>query len=250
MKPLGSRVRTSNRQGTAVALLLAATATSARAQTDRHWLAFSLGTSQNARSTLSVRGPQTDARFHNVAWAMHPFEAAPYYVVKAGTWLGPDSRWGLELDFTHSKAIALTDQTVAAEGTWDGTPLPPTMPLNTRLQRVRFTNGVNIFSLLPIYRFARPDARIQPFAGAGPAYFLVWSNIEADRIRRVSRYHGVGQLGWTAALGVRGRVREHLSWIAEFKFTSGMASVPGPSDLRFTAPIDTRHQSVGLLWSF
>jgi len=37
-----------------------------------------LGTSQNDHSTVRVKGPGTDAAFHGVNWAMHPFESAPY----------------------------------------------------------------------------------------------------------------------------------------------------------------------------
>ena len=101
----------------ATAALCATASLTAHAQQGQRWFSVALGTSQNDHSTVRVKGPGTDAAFHGVNWAMHPFEPAPYYVVKAGTWLPKDPRWGVELDFTHSKAIALTDQTVRAEGT-------------------------------------------------------------------------------------------------------------------------------------
>jgi len=234
----------------AATALCAAATVPAQAQQGRRWFSVALGTSQNDHSTVRVQGPGTDAAFHGVNWAMHPFESAPYYVIKAGTWLPKDPRWGIELDFTHSKAIALTDQTVRAEGTWNGNPLPAALPLNTRLQRIRFTNGVNIFSVLPIRRFASPDSRIQPYAGAGPAYFVIWSVIEADRVVRHARYHAAGGLGWTAVMGVRGKMSERWSWNAEFKVTSGPAKVPASADSRLSTHITTRHQTVGVAWHY
>jgi hypothetical protein len=232
-------------------LAIAAFAAPGLAQTQpQRWVSFSLGTSQNDHSTVTVKGPNTDARFHGVRWAMHPFESAPYYVVQLGQWSRKDPRWGLAVDFTHSKAIALTNQDVQAQGTWKGDPLPADMPLNTRLQRIRFTNGVNILSVVPIRRFAPPEARIQPYAGAGPAYFVIWSVVEADRIVRHARYHGDGQIGWQAIAGVRGRLDNRLSWNFEVKWTSGAANVPVEPEMRLSTPIRTRHQTVGLAYSF
>ncbi|MFM7320482.1 MAG: hypothetical protein ACKO5K_03025 [Armatimonadota bacterium] len=213
------------------------------------YAAFLLGTSQNDHSDIHVQGPGTNATFHGVNWAMHPFESAPYYVAKIGTPLRQGSPWDIEVDFTHSKAIALTGQTVRASGTWKGDPLPSSLPLNTHLERVRFTNGVNILSVLPIRRFAPAEARIQPYAGVGPAYFIIWSVSVADGVRRHARYHGAG-FGWTGVAGVRGRIRNGLSWVAEAKFTDGPADVPAGTDLRLTTRIRTRHETVGLLWNY
>ena len=134
--------------------------------------------------------------------------------------------------------------------TWNGNPLPATLPLNTRLQRIRFTNGVNILSVLPIRRFASQDARIQPYVGAGPAYFIIWSVVEADRVVRHARYHGAGGLGWTAVMGVRGKMSERWSWNAEFKVTSGPAEVPASADSRLSTHVTTRHQTVGVAWHY
>jgi len=211
--------------------------------------ALLLGTSQNDRSDIRVQGPGTNATFHGVNWAMHPFESAPYYVAKIGTPLRKGSPWDVEVDFTHSKAIALTSQTVRASGTWKGDPLPATLPLSTHLERVRFTNGVNILSVLPIRRFAAPGARIQPYAGVGPAYFIIWSVTIADGVRRHARYHGAG-FGWTGVAGVRGRIRDGLSWVAEAKVTDGPADVPAGNDLRLTTRIHTRHATLGLVWNY
>jgi len=233
----------------ASAALLALALPASAAPPKGTYAAVLLGTSQNDRSDIHVKGPNTNATFRGVNWAMHPFESAPYYVIKIGTPVPKRTGWDLEIDFTHSKAIALTDQTVGASGTWKGDPLPATLPLDTHLQKVRFTNGVNILSVLPVRRFAPPTARIQPYAGAGPAYFVIWSVNVADDVRRHARYHGAG-FGWTGVAGVRGRIREGLSWNLEAKVTDGPADVPAGTDLRLTTRIRTRHETLGLVWNY
>lgn len=230
-------------------LPLLALAPAADAAPPERYVSFALGTAQNARSTVRVQGPSTDAAFHGVDWAVHPFESAPYYVVKLGQWSSRAPRWGLELDFTHSKAIALTDQTVRADGVWNGTPLPPRLPLNEHLGKIRFTNGTNILSALPVHRFADPGARIQPYVGVGPAYFIIWSVSEADGVRRHARYHGSG-FGWAGEVGVRGRIDERFSWYVEAKVTDGPAEVPAGNDLRLSTRIRTLHQAAGLMLRF
>ena len=52
-----------------------------------------------------MRPGSTDMTFADIAWEGKPFRPPPYYGYRAIYW--PSDRYGVMLDFTHIKAVAI-----------------------------------------------------------------------------------------------------------------------------------------------
>jgi hypothetical protein len=219
----------------------------ARAQ--ERYISLGFGTSQTARSDMTLRGfpAGTDARFGGVTWRNEPFVGTPYYVLKFGGYFKRQPRLGVEFDFTHDKAIARTEQNVRVTGTYAGSAVDAVEPLRNKVETVRFTNGVNILSLVALYRFADGDDRWQPYVGLGPSYYLVWSRNTVDGAERYTRYRGAGW-GWTGQAGIRYRLNRNNLLYAELKYTSGPARAKTRDDGEIATRLRAFHQTFGFAY--
>lgn len=210
------------------------------------YIALGLGTSQTYRSDLHLKGfpPGTDVTFGGVTWRNTPLVFTPYYVFKYGGYFFKNPHLGLELDFTHNKAIARTEKEVSVSGTWEGEPIDIQEPMANKAQTVRFTNGVNMFSLMGLYRFSGRNARLQPYVGLGPSYFIVWSRNTIDGEERYTRYWGQG-FGWLAEAGVHYTFAKHSAVFAELKYSKGPAKGRTFDDGEVSTTIRSFHQTFG-----
>jgi lipid A oxidase len=216
------------------------------ANAQNRYVSLGLGTSQTYRSDLHLKGfpPGTDVTFGGVTWRNAPLVFTPYYVVKYGGYFFKNPHLGLELDFTHNKAIARTEQDVSVTGTWKGDPIDTVEPMENKAQTVRFTNGVNVLSLMALYRFSGRDARLQPYVGLGPSYFIVWSRNTIDGEERYTRYWGQG-FGWQAQTGIRYSIARHGALYAELKYTKGPAAGRTSGDGELSTTVRSFHQNFG-----
>ncbi len=216
------------------------------AAAQNHYISLGMGTSQTYRSDLHLKGfpPGTDVTFGGVTWRNNPFVFTPYYVVKFGGYFFKNPHLGLELDFTHNKAIARTEKDVSVTGTWKGDPIDTVEPMDDKVESVRFTNGVNILSVMGLYRFSGQAARLQPYAGIGPSYFIVWSRNTVDGAERYTRYWGQG-FGWQAEAGARYTIARHNALYVELKYTNGPARSRTFGDGEVSTTIRSFHQNFG-----
>jgi hypothetical protein len=212
---------------------------------DRYF-SLALGTSQTQRSNISLNGfpVGTSATFGGVTWRNEPLIFTPYYGIKLGTYFSTKSRWGAEFEFLHSKSIARTDQEVRVTGIWKGEPIDIVEPLRNKIESVRFTNGVNILSLMPVYRFAEARQRWQPYVGLGVSYYILWSRNTVDNQERYLRYRGIGW-GWQAQAGLRYRLGNTGALYAEFKYTAGPGRARTAGEGELYTSLLTFHQTFG-----
>jgi hypothetical protein len=225
-------------------------ATPAHAQLQDRYVAFALGTSQTRTSTLHLLnlGRGTDARFSGVRWGITPLEPTIYYSAKVGGYFRRRPRIGLEFDFTHNKAVAYSAGTVGYGGIWEGRPLGGSGPLNRYVQSVRFTNGVNILSLIGLYRGAGSENRLQPYVGIGPTFTILWSRNTVDGIEAAGHYHGAGW-GYQALGGVRYRLSPRFWATAEATFTDSPGKTRTGQGGALTTPLRSLHQTLGIALS-
>lgn len=211
---------------------------------ERYFVAAT-GTSQTASSDVRLRIPGADVTFRKVRWGIRPEEPTPYYVLQYGQFVAP--RVAFQLDLTHNKAVADPRQVVGATGNWKGTPVPGTTALSPYLQKLRYTNGLNTFGFLLLYRGAGPESRWQPTIALGPHYTLIWSRNVADFQENDAKYRGTG-FGWQVQTGMRYRLSSALSLMAELKYTD----TPGQAVTAQNGRIDTRlrslHETLGIVW--
>ena len=118
-----------------------------------------LGPAYTSESDLNLAQPGgTDMTFRDIAWEGKPFRRPPYYGYRAI--YRPSDRYGVMLDFTHIKAIAIKDRPVQQSGFKDGDHVPPQAPVSATLKRLEFTHGYNLLTLNALRRGAPRGRRL------------------------------------------------------------------------------------------
>ena len=184
------------KQFTVAFVIVLAFCTEARAE----WvLSAYTGVSHTFASDVRVRqtASGSDATFHAVAWAPHPFtQGAPYYGLRL-SFRRPHARLGGTLDFTHYKMYAQTADTVQMRGTWNGVPVSAVTYLAARIQQLQISHGVNLTSINAQYRWGPPLNRgtWTVHAGAGLLVYLPHAEGMVDGIGVSGDYQYGGKGG-------------------------------------------------------
>lgn len=210
---------------------------------------FSLGTSQTHTSDVRVRQPEkgTDLTLQRVRWGIRTFEPTIYYALEVGQFFATSPRLGVSLDLTHNKAIAHVRDSVGVTGTWKGNPVSGTQPMTNYIQKLRYTNGINILSALGTYRGAGPDARFQPYVSGGPSYYILWSRNYVDGIESATDYRKASW-GWLVRSGFRYRLSSALALQAALSYTDGPGEVRTAENGFLSTPLRSWHETIGLSW--
>lgn len=216
---------------------------------------FSLygGSSFTRNSALHVTQPgrATDLTLHNVEWGAAPLKAAPYYGLRLTHFYDSHPNWGVALDFTHYKMYAKTARVIPVDGLWKGAPVQTTAAMDSYVQHFEISHGVNVLSVNGIYRWLAPGlagGRLQPYAGAGLAYYRPHSENTVDGIAHETGYAASG-FGYQVLGGLHYRLTERIGAFVEAKFNSGTATVD-IADGQAETSLRTFHAIVGLSASF
>lgn len=110
-------------------------------------LSFYTGFQSAPHSDVSGDANGADFDF-NAGWDGKPFEAPPYYGIRATWW--QNENLGYALDFNHAKVYA-DDETLRDNG----------------FDRLEFTDGLNIITMNVFYRWPDAARKITPYVGAG-----------------------------------------------------------------------------------
>jgi lipid A oxidase len=216
---------------------------------------FSLygGTSFTRNSDLHLTQPGrgTAITVEDVKWKAEAFKPSPYYGLRFTHFFDQMPNWGVALDFTHYKMIAQTGRTVAVNGTLKGAAISGSTPMDRYVQHFELSHGMNMLSINAIYRWlgtGLPDNRLQPYVGAGLAYYRPHSENEVDRAPHETGYQSSGT-GYQLLAGVQYRLSRRWSAFAEAKFNSGTAKVDIDNG-RAETSVRTFHALAGLSYSF
>jgi hypothetical protein len=127
-------------------------------------ITIAIGLSFTRPSDLTIHQPVlgNDAVFHNVRWASQSFVSPLYYVVRFG-------KGDAQVDFTHYKIVAETNERIHVEGTWHDRPVDECAPLDERVEHIEVSHGVNAFAFVGL---ARDPAHRGLYVGAGPLIFM------------------------------------------------------------------------------
>ncbi|HSB58476.1 MAG TPA: hypothetical protein VLD66_02640, partial [Methyloceanibacter sp.] len=164
----------------------------------------------------------TDMTFRGIAWEGKPFRRPPYYGYRAIYW--PSDRYGVMLDFTHIKAIAIKDRPVRQSGFKDGDDVPPQAPVSTTLKRLEFTHGYNLLTLNALRRGASRGPNLIPYFGLGLGVTIPHVEVErADKPRsdRTFEYQITGPALQLLG-GIEWRFGRRLSLFVEYKLSCAM----------------------------
>ncbi len=216
-----------------------------------------LGSAWTRASDLHVWQPATssNASFRSVGWDGRSHESPPYYGLRVVRFPDRYPQWGFGLDATHYKVFARTERAVGVAGTWDGATVDEVAPLDERVQRFDISHGVNYVGPIVVYRGRLgtrnrfPLGRWNPYAGAGPVYYVLHAENTVNGIPNGDAYEGSGW-GWQAFGGVSYRVTPSLSVFGEARFSEGTAKVSTGGGGRARTDLETRHVIFGFGWSF
>lgn len=235
-------------------ILLVSLAAGARAQRDTYFSLFSGdSTTQHSSIHLVNAAKHTDIVFHGVTWETDPLDPAIYYGVRFGTFSVRHPHWGVELNFTHNKAILDTGRSVETSGAWNGQPVSGQQPIGARIQTLRITHGENIIGLNILYRSlgkptpSFPSGRFQAYAGLGPTFLVLYNANRVDGVGNQGAFHTSG-FGYEALAGIRYGVIHRVSIFIEPKYTSGNANLETGDGGSLSTPLGTWHVAVGIIY--
>ena len=160
--------------------------------------------------------------FRDIAWEGKPFRRPPYYGYRAIYW--PGGRYGVMLDFTHIKAIAIKDRPVQQSGFKDGDHVPPQAPVSATLKRLEFTHGYNLLTLNALRRGAPRGPNLIPYVGLGLGVAI--PHVEVQRTdppqsARTDEYQITGPALQVLG-GIEWRFGRRLSLFVEYKLSCAM----------------------------
>ena len=182
-----------------------------------------LGPAYTSESDLNLAQPGgTDMTFRDIAWEGKPFRRPPYYGYRAIYW--PGGRYGVMLDFTHIKAIAIKDRPVQQSGFKDGDHVPPQAPVSATLKRLEFTHGYNLLTLNALRRGAPRGPNLIPYVGLGLGVAI--PHVEVQRTdppqsARTDEYQITGPALQVLG-GIEWRFGRRLSLFVEYKLSCAM----------------------------
>lgn len=215
------------------------------------WLYTGTSWTRNSDLRITQPGSGTNLTMHGVEWDAAPFKAAPYYGVRFTHFYDRYPNWGAALDFTHYKMYAKTDRMLSVDGVWKGAPANSTARMYQYVQRFEISHGVNVLSINAIYRWLAPryaSGRLQPYVGAGLAYYRPHAENMVDNVSNETGYQASG-FGYQLLGGARYRVTERIGAFVEAKFNSGTAEVEIANGQAET-PLRTFHAVAGMSFSF
>lgn len=184
-----------------------------------------IGAPYHHRSDVSIKQPGgTDLTFKNVGWYTKPFKSPIYYGARVARW-SERQRFGLMVDFTHSKALALLDEKLAVQGKLDGKALPEHTTIREHFRRLEFSHGHNMLTVNALYRLPSPSQRVSPYLGLGAGVSLPHAEFRRQGTKtRTYEYQYTGP-AFKALIGLELRVAR-MSYFLEYQFTFAPYAMP------------------------
>jgi len=184
-----------------------------------------VGAPYHHRSDVSLKQPGgTDLTFKDVGWYTKPFKSPIYYGARVARW-SERQPFGLMVDFTHSKALALLDEKLAVEGKLDGKALPEHTTIRKHFRRLEFSHGHNMLTVNALYRLPSPSQRVSPYLGLGGGVSLPHAEFRRQGTKtRTYEYQYNGPV-FKALIGLELRVAR-MSYFLEYQFTFAPYTMP------------------------
>jgi hypothetical protein len=206
----------------AAAVIVLGTGRNAHAQ----WYAAAyLGGDHTHSATVSIDQPGdgVSLQFHDVDFEARPLKSPQYYGWRFGRMFANGRRIGLEFEFIHLKAYAVTDRPYEVSGNPGVYGNAPLAPMNTVVSRYAMSHGLNFLLVNMTYR--RPVSQgamaIVARGGVGPTMPHAESTVGG-----VAReQYEFGGLGVHGAAGIDVKVYRGLSGVVEYKLTYGRPEI-------------------------
>lgn len=188
------------------------------------------GVQEAPHSIVSGRDPSGIGPFQFTAgWSGKSFAAPPHYGIRATIWRGASFGWWA--DFNHTKVYA-TDETLQANG----------------LNVLEFTDGLNVLTAGPMWRFQSPSRKFTPYAGVGLGVAL--PHVEFDSGGAVTAEYQLGGLAAAWVLGAEFPLTDTWSIMGEYKGTYSDLDVDLNGGGSLESDIITNALNIGVAYRF
>lgn len=193
-------------------------------------LSFYLGAQTAPHSRVEGNDGTNDFSFL-AAWEGRPFEAPPYYGVRATWWRSQNLGFGVELN--HAKVYA-DDETLSDNG----------------LESFELTDGLNIVTANVFYRWPNKwfKGKVTPYVGAGLGLAIPHVDVEIGA-NKTFEYQVTGPAAaWIG--GMKYQINETWAVFGEYKgtYSSNEAELTGGGS--FKTNIVTNALNFGVSYSF
>lgn len=225
------RISALTRIAAALALSIAATLPGARAAQAEVTLSFYTGYQTAPHSRVEGNDGTSDFSFLS-EWEGRPFEAPPYYGIRATWWRNANLGFGAE--FTHTKVYA-SDETRADNG----------------FDRLELTDGLNIITANVLYRWPGQWAsgRVTPYLGAGLGIAVPHVDITPTGGQKTFEYQFTGPAArWMA--GASYAINDTWSVFGEYQgvYSSNKGDLEGGGE--WESNIITNAINIGVSYNF
>jgi len=187
----------------------------------------------------------------------------PYYGYRFIHFLRKNPHIGFGIEFTHHKLfLNQPGQRVRITGTYQGKPLDQALPVNSFIDYLSVSHGVNNLNLTITYRWllkpapAIPEGRWQPYVSAG--FGMAFPHLELKLAGDGSQWSeyayqaGSGNFGFAAGAGIRYKFTPHFGAYLEYKLSFShlhdMHFLNGDGDLAMA--FTTHHLMWGISFIF
>lgn len=148
-------------------------------------VAFYTGKLLTDNGDLRLKQGHTDLSFHDVRWEDHSFETPIFYGARISYWFDELPAWGLAIDFSHAKTILVASDSVAVNGSRNGTPVAGQEAISASIQHFELSHGLNMITFNGLQRWfpagkrdQSPLGRLQLYTGLGAGFSI--PHVEAD----------------------------------------------------------------------
>lgn len=188
-----------------------------------------------------ARPDGTDLTFADVSWRGESFKSPIYYGLRLTYWLGYSANWGVALDFTHAKMLAVLDDTVSVSGRREGSAVDGRERLGDTFTTLSFSHGHNLLTLNAMYRWFPKSERDETALGRLQAHFglglgLAIPHVETDIDGVITGEYQTSGLAVEARVGLDFEIVRRLSLLAEYKLSYARLD----ADLAGGASVDVR----------
>jgi hypothetical protein len=209
------------------------------------------GNTATHSNTVKIARPANSAgsnlRIDSVDYDGQGWDHPVYYGYRASRYFKNAPHLGVELEFTHAKAIADITQMVSIDGA--------TAPLSTIMQRLELSHGLNFALANVAFRrpltLTGPGHRLLLIGRAGGGVTIPHVETVFEGVRKNGYQYGGP--AWQVGGGVEYRIVAGLLAVADVRLTTAYERVligpDGSNGPHLSGPFMTGHVNVGLAYS-
>jgi len=182
---------------------------------------------QPHRLTVNQPGLGNYLELEDVEFEDESYRGPIYYGFRVSHFFKNYPNIGVELEFIHPKARAITEDETYARGIWHNKPIDGEVEIDDYVQEFEISHGFNFLMVNFAYRYGFfkteevPYGRLQLIGrvGAGPTILHPESHIDHHPYYIESGGYEFGDIGFQLSPGIEFNIWRGINGFAEYKYT-------------------------------